>query len=451
MDKIVCGVSTVGDVATAVNGLIDSQAQRGKYSPVLVAKAGAGLQFTAGTGSPVITVEPSPNGVPSIKIVCSAYSEVILPDLVGLTYNGNVAAAIYGTQSLSGVGTIEMRVYQGVGTANYKRHRRFQAASATPTNSYIEQGGSLVVHFNKENVVNVGTVNDKFEITQARLVINPSTTPCTLWLHAIGLGSPRKSRLCVVSDDGWLSSSLQGARIFNELNIPMTASIIAERVGSSGYSTKEQLDAFLFAGNELVTHGPIPAGGSLITNYVNASEAVADMVYNRKYLSDNGLLKKNADRCYIWPQGQFQWSTGDTSLLDAALNAGFSVSRNATELGTSDLGYSQSMDVMGKYQRLASPIVGHTFAGTTAGEVTNINNIITKIQRLAAGQGLDGWLMLHKFAPNSTPDGSMDGQTIRISDAELIASAIKALVDSGDLECVTMSEFATEPNYWNQF
>lgn len=435
----------IRDLESRVGSLVPSKS---KHSPELLAEWDQ-ISYIAGAGSPVVTQDVSPTGKPCLKIVCTAYSEIQISNFIGRQYTGNVYVSGYGSQSTTGVGTIEMRVYQGSGTSNYKRGRRFQPSSQPPVNSYIEQGGDLVLHFNKENTTDVGTVSAEFDITQARLVINPVSNPCTFYLYAVGLSLPRKGRLCIVADDGWQSAITVGASIFNKRSIPITNSIIATRVGAANYATLNQLKAFVGAGNSCVAHGPIPVGGSLTSNYANASEAIQDVIYNRQYLADNDLLKDGGEACYIWPQGQYQWSSADLSLLDLAISNGFTHSRSASEMGVSDLGYSQNYDGMSKYQRMAVPIIGHTFAGTTAAEATNIANIITKIQRIASA-GLDAHLMLHKFSPNSTPDGSMDGQTIRYSDAESIADAIKTEVDAGRLEVVLMNDLTFKSNnYWS--
>lgn len=451
INPLTCGISTGQNVADAVNLLTRETAAFSRYAPELLAQHDQ-ISYSAGTGAPVITTDVSPTGKPCLKIVINAYSEVTINNFVGRQYAGNVYVAGYGSQSTTGLGTIECRVYQGAGTSNYKRGRRFQTPSQPPVNAYVEQGGDLVFHFNKENTVDVGSVSAEFEITQTRLVFNLAAgqSTATFYLYAIGLSNPRKSRLCIVADDGWTSAATLGASIFNKRGLPMTISVIASRVGSANYATLNQLRAFVGStGNSCVAHGPIPGTGSLTSNYTNAADAVQDMIFNRKFLIDNKLTKQGGEACYVWPQGQFQWSTADRSLLDAALSAGFTVGRSALAAAVADLGYSQNFDCMSKYQRLAVPILGHTFAGTTAAEATNIADIVTKIQRIAAASGLDAHLMLHKFVPTSTPDGSMDGQTIRAGDAETIANAIKTEVDAGRLEVVTMDQFAFEgENYW---
>ena len=47
------------------------------------------------------------------------------------------------------------------------------------------------------------------------------------------------------------------------------------------------------------------------------------MVNNRDFLINNNLNRNGSEKIYVWPEGIYQLSAGDTTLLTAASNAGF--------------------------------------------------------------------------------------------------------------------------------
>ena len=102
-------------------------------------------------------------------------------------------------------------------------------------------------------------------------------------------------------------------------------------------------------------------------------------------------------------------------------------------------------------RRLAVPIIGHTWGGSTANETTNISGITTAISALSTDM-TDAFLMLHRVQPTTTADGSMSSIGIRKGDLETIAAAIKTGIDAGTLEAVTMPELAISGGgFWGNF
>jgi hypothetical protein len=58
--------------------------------------------------------------------------------------------------------------------------------------------------------------------------------------------------------------------------------------------------------------------------------------------------------------------------------------------------------------------------------------------------------MFHKVVPDSTPDGSMT-LSIRVSDLNTLAAALKTNIDNGLLEAVTMPQLAaSRDSFWNK-
>ena len=337
-----------------------------------------------------------------------------------------------------------------------------QYGQTAPQQSYLEQGGANTYWWRKGGQGNLAT-GPTYPVTigQIKVRIVPlAATAATVWIYGFGLSAPQaKGRICVIWDDGYDSMFRLGYDLLASRGIKQTLSVIGSAQDFGGtYSYTSQLRAFLAAGNALVAHGPWPAqgAGNLFSAYPGSAnpvaDALADMQRNRQWLQDRSLLEPGADRCYVWPQGQFQQSVNDTTLLDAALGAGFTLARGTSNIAGSAL-YPQGVqfDALSKYNRMALPIVGHLWAGTTAAEATNITAVTTAIGNLSTSRA-DACLMLHRVLPSGTSDAGMGAAssiTIRQSDLDTIAAAIKTGIDADTLEAVTMPELATEP-WWRQ-
>ena len=424
-----------------------------KYAPIpqVTAEDVGGIAYSIASGSPTITNAIAPNGQPALKIEFSTFCQVEFPALVGVPYDGHMFMKVYGSQTLTNLATCRLRAFVSGAESNYKQGERLAISNAL--NSPYDVGNTAITwHFSKVNTTNVGTLADSFIASRYQLNLNPQAgQTAILYLFALGVGQPRKSRICVVYDDSYDSAYKLGYQPFASRNIKTTTAVIANTVGKTNYASLPTLKAYLAGGNALIAHGTsAPDGsGNLFTAHDGSyEEAIQDIEYNVKYLRDNNLLRRNADRCYIFPQGQWEKVSNENTLLDLMIDRGFDIGRSAL-VGESTWCYST--DVMSKQQRLTVPIIGHLWAGTTATEATNISNIVSRIQSVAAANGVDAFLMLHIVQPTNTVDGSMSSIGIRVSDLNTIATAIKTEVDAGKLEAVTMPELVVGETYWNQF
>jgi hypothetical protein len=177
---------------------------------------------------------------------------------------------------------------------------------------------------------------------------------------------------------------------------------------------------------------------NLISAFATNAERIADMEISRDYIYANGLQTENCDLCYVWPQGAYQVSSGDVSLLDDALAAGFQLARCSAVINSL---VQYNADMATKYQRLALPYSTHGWAGTTAGQVALVTALTDAIAA-AATYGTDIFVTFHQIVPDSTGDGSMDSTKCRVSDLLTIRTAIANAVTSGTLECHTLPEIA---------
>lgn len=410
------------------------------------------------SGGPTVSLETGPNGQPAIKVVTAvgAFSEIKFNSLVGSMSGGDAYLSLFGNYSQSNLDYLTCYVSQDATGYAKGWSNNLQYALAAPLNVSREQGGACTYMFRKAANTPFGSPTYPAYVADMKLRITPKAgTSATVWIYAFGFSTPRtKGRICVTWDDGYDSMFKLGYDSFASRGIKQTLAVIGSAQGTGGgYSNIDQLRAFLNSGNALVTHGPWPnsGAGNLFTAYPSSSNPISDAVddirKNLTYLRDNGLLVPGADCCYVWPQGTFQNAVNDTSLLDAAIAAGFNLGRSASIAQN----HVVNVDACSKYGRLALPIIGHQWAGTTAAEATNITAITTAIAALSTDKS-DGFLMLHRVQPTSTADGSMNSVGIRHGDLETIATAIKTGVDAGTLEDVTMPELAANgAGYWGNF
>lgn len=413
--------------------------------------------FSVAGGTPTLSVETGPNGKQALKITIpnAQNAEVNIPAaLTALFYGEATVAFDWGTARTAGA---SLTLY--VGTAGYAGFATFTTTPYTaPLNNPEDPagaGGSLTFRMRPEAWTNsaawVGTPPTYPIIPGACKLRITTTGAAVFWLYAASFSDrPKKSRIAVIWDDGYDSAFLRGIPIFQRLGIPQTLSLIGSIPNTGGaLAYWRQLRQFVDDGNALVAHGPWPNGGAgnVFTAYPGSANptasAVADMVQNREALRSAGLLVTGAEKCYVWPQGAWQQVTGDKALLDAALAAGFEIGRAATPVTNKGFIFNR----LGKYQRLCMPIIGHTWAGTTAAEATNIAAVVASINAAATAKE-DLCLMLHRAELDSTADGAMTSISARISDLTTMANAIAANVAAGTQEAITMPAFNNTTASW---
>jgi hypothetical protein len=442
------------EMADVVNDTVTGTAFYGKHSPIpqVTASDVGGIAYTIASGSPTITQDFTPDGQPALKIVFNAFCQIEFPAMVDVPYDGHMYVTVYGSQTLTNLSTCRLRAFVKGSEANYKQGERTAISNAF--NSPYDVGDTAITwHFSKVNTTNVGSPADNFVASRYQLNLNPqSGQTATLYVLAVGVGQPRKSRICVVWDDSYGSAYKLGYQPFSSRGIKTTTAVIANTVGASNYGSLPTLRSYLNAGNALIAHGTSASDGTgnLFSAHDGSyEEAIKDILYNVTYLKNNGLLKPKADKCYIYPQGRWQSEANNITLLKLMLENNFSIGRSAL---VGDSIWCKNIDADTAMQRLTQPIIGHLWAGTTATEATNISNIVTRIQNVAAASGVDAFLMLHRVKPTATIDANMAELDIRVSDLNTIAAAIKTEIDAGRLEAVTMPELVIDgDNYWNQF
>ena len=450
-------VDTAGNVSGLVGpdgGRVMSLTKTGERSPCVNFGGVFSLSDVAVVaGSPTLSVVTGPNGSQALKIVTPVGGtvEITFPSLVGAAFDGETYLSVSGGKA-EGVLTISLYATPDASySTNFVAGTYFCPTGSA--NMAPEQGGAYTVRLGKSTLTTTGTIAYPFAVNAHKVRITPvGGLAATVYLYGIGFSNqPSNGRIAVICDDGYDSWFQLGQPIFNARNIPVTCAVIPTNIDTGyagGNAFKRQLQGLVNKNGAVVAHGPNVGGGAgnLFSAFSDTSSRINDMVGVRNWIFENRLDTPGCEMCYVWPQGAFQPTFGDVDLLDAALAAGFTTSRNANGLAN---GLFCNFDAQSKYGHLCLPIIGHTWAGSTASEVTNIAAITAAIND-AAAQGSDVVLMLHRVQPTSTVDGSMSSIGIRVSDLTTIADAIAAKVTAGTLVSYTFPQLAisNKSSFW---
>lgn len=273
-----------------------------------------------------------------------------------------------------------------------------------------------------------------------RLTIAQSAS-VTVLLRSIRVGvAGAKGRLAITFDDGYKSVARLAMPILEQYGLRASLGIIADQIDGANYMTTDHLAEAVLRGHECVPHGPIGGINNLFSAYSTDADRLTDMCYHRDWLVARGLSTPAAAACYVWPQGRFADTAGDTAMLVAAQRAGFVLARAATVYDEYPAIRAMSP---GCLTRLTLPIIGHSYAGAAntadhAAETTNISAITTRISELGAAH-TDGVLMLHEVVARGAASNAIHIEADRL---RTLCAAIRTAIDAGSIENVLFSQLA---------
>lgn len=413
---------------------------------------GAGMQLSDVSivaGAPALSIITDAAGNAALRIACNTgeNTEIKIPALAGALFAGEIFVKT--TASYIG-GTNQVLAYLSPDAtrATNCASAGFGPTYTSPLNTPVEPSQSARTYrLGKEDLSISGAITYPFvtDYVSLRFIPRAGYAP-VIYLYGIGF-APRqkKGRICVTVDDGYDSWFKLGQPIFEERGIPVTLAVIPSNMDTgSGNTYIRQLRSFVNRKNAIVAHGPNISGGigSLMTTFGDTVSRIADMTGAVKWIADQGLDTPNYEQCYVWPQGAWQATdNADSSLLDAAIAAGFTTGRAVG--GTIVPGFN--FDGLSTHQHLTMATIGHTFGNgtmTTAAEATNISNITAAIGNLGTWR-TDAFLVFHRVQTTATADGSMSSIGIRVSDLTTIADAIATRMSAGDTDAITMPQLST--------
>jgi len=281
-----------------------------------------------------------------------------------------------------------------------------------------------------------GAANPTFpvNVNAMRFTITPqSGQVATVYLYGVSFAPKRRKARCFVTcDDGYESMIRNGLPMLTTRGIPLTSSVITSRVDDRTgllYNRRSDLHTILDAGGQIVAHGPETGlgAGTLFTAYSDNAGRIADVLRSRDWIYDNGFDTPGFEKCYVWPGGEGQAATGDLTMFDEMLNAGFTVARGATSATTEAFDFT----ALSRYQRLMLPIIGHTSA-------SSVSTITAQIA-FAADHGLDVCLMLHGVVKAGASPGTIE---ITTTDLGTILDAAKTEEANGDMDFGVLGDLA---------
>lgn len=252
------------------------------------------------------------------------------------------------------------------------------------------------------------------------------------YLRRVYSMAPRVSRVALVLDDGYATAYRLLKPVLESYKLRASWAIIPSEIdgGTALFMTWADVANLFDQGHEIVTHGTTAVSGA-----GSVGAFMATVRAQRQRIRDLGFATARSDRCYVWPGGEHQTAVNDTAYRDAMRAEGFVIGRGAmphTIAWTADT----------IPEPLVLPIIGHTQAGSSGAEATNISGIVGAINQ-AAATGTDLIVMNHAGVPSSdTSWGSNGALNIRTTDYATICAAIRANVVAGMQAAVQLGELA---------
>lgn len=266
-----------------------------------------------------------------------------------------------------------------------------------------------------------GTPNWALPIAAIRITFNQvGATATTVYLDSIVTTWRAKAKLIISNDDGWATWFTNAVPILDTLKLKSTASIIAAQVDlNSSWVTSAQLASYYANGHDLAVHG-----GLQMSSIANDAARRADIAANKTYLDSRGYTRGSG--VYVWPNGQYQLTVGDQSLINILKDLGFVCAR-----GTTNPRYTRHTEGLGD-SRWLMPIIGVDNVTTPAAVMALIDTAVTR--------GITCVLMYHEMLLT----GAASGTQRNISDFQQEMEYVKLLVDQGKLDVVTYGEWAQQ-------
>lgn len=254
-------------------------------------------------------------------------------------------------------------------------------------------------------------------INSVKLTINQiGATAAPIYIGKWIVGWQTKARIMITADDGYASWFNRGIPILDSLGLKSTSAIIAAQIDSNGtWATSAQLTAAYSNGHDLCAHG-----AASLASLGSSAAIIADVKYNRDFLSNKGFTR--ALDYYVYPNGVYQLSAGDQTIINILKSFGIRIAR-----GTANPRWMKTPDGIsdGKWNQ---PIIGAGAAVSVATIKGYIDNLIT--------YGALGSLMLHDI----TLSGATSGTQMNHADFYEISKYIADKVAAGLLVDVTAGE-----------
>jgi len=279
-----------------------------------------------------------------------------------------------------------------------------------------------------------GGMGTEESITHIRVQITLANTVT----GAVSVGKPivgakKKSQIMMTVDDGEalimrrLDSTLAWSpyEYATRSGIKLSFFLVSSLIGTAGYLTASDVTRILQDGHRVYVHGL-----TNLASLANDAARRADVEANIAGLAALGIPRSDLLKCYAYPNGVFETSAGDTSILQIMHDAGFTLARTAARRAHVPIqcGFHRpyTLPILGYYENVGS-------GGETAASAVKLVN------DLVVNGGL-GIFTFHKFVVG-TPTVDLE-----IKQAEFITlcDQIVGHMNGGSMESVTPHDLIDE-------
>lgn len=206
-------------------------------------------------------------------------------------------------------------------------------------------------------------------------------------------------------------------------NVPATNFLIYSLIGTAGYLSATDVAQLLAAG-----HCVCPHGATSMASLADDAARRADVLANINGLLSFGVPDEMVRAMYAYPNGVFEVSAGDTSIMQILRDNRIRSARTASRRATSP-------NHVAPHRQYHTPIIGHYTDVGGGGETTAITK--ARVRDLVETGGT-GVLTFHKFVVGS-PTVDIE---IQLSEFISLIDDIVAYRNAGALSTITAMDFA---------
>jgi len=248
------------------------------------------------------------------------------------------------------------------------------------------------------------------------------------------VGAKKKAQILMSVDDGeaLIMRRLDSALPFSpyeyatRCGIKLSFFLIPALLNTANYLTTADVARIVADGHRVYPHGASDLSGL-------ASDAArrADVEANIAGLEALGITRSDLLKCYAYPNGVYEVSSGDTSIFQIMRDAGFVLARTASRRAQIPVqcGFHRqyTLPILGYYEDIAAA------GGETAAEAVKLINDLVMVGGL-------GVFTFHKFVVG-TPTVNLE---IKQSEFITMCDQIADNMNGGALESVTPHDLVTE-------
>lgn len=279
-----------------------------------------------------------------------------------------------------------------------------------------------------------GSIGTEEAITHVRIQMTlANTVSGSISIGQPIVGAKKKAQILMSVDDGEalimrrLDSNLPWSpyEYATRSGIKLSFFLISSLLNTAGYLTTADVARIVADGHRVYPHGAASLAG-----LANDAARRADVEANIAGLEALGIGRSDLLKCYAYPNGVYEVSSGDTSIFQIMRDAGFVLARTAARR-------AQIPVQCGFHRPYMLPILGYYEdvggGGETAAEAVKLVNDLVVVGGL-------GVFMFHKFVVG-TPVSDLE---IQQSQFITLCDQLVGHMNGGALESVTPHDMVTE-------